>query len=474
MEKSGFFDAVETSPDVWDRSYLAEDFAGYFATFFANGVFPNPSTNLQVLQTEQSSMQVQLNVGKAYINGYIYENTAAKTFSIDVADGVLDRKDAIVIRWDKQERAIYSACIKGTPSVDAQAPTLTRTADYWDICVAIIHVNHGTARIDQSLIEDTRLNQELCGYVTGAISQVDTTTLYTQIQADLSKFQSMSQTEFDDWFEGIKGSLSEDPATALQQQINDILGGTTNVMIQEDYDADANGTVDDSERLGGQLPDYYGKADDTIQLYTYSGDTLTGTGTIGRFKSPISGTKTSFFVKGKQYSTKNGDEASIDLVLNGWYTFILDDTNNTINFKAGGGLSNSKLALATAVASDVVAGKTFYSGNKNLKTGTRNRSQGKYGSFKSLQNEDYTVSLGFKPSKIMFVYAYDGNTNTTILFDADTPDTYKLWSGSRVGITYNNTDSAIYGHIQRTQTGFKFKGYYTSSGNRTIQYMAVS
>ena len=34
-----------------------------------------------------------------------------------------------------------------------------------------------------------------------------------------------------------------------------------------------------------------------------------------------------------------------------------------------GGLSNSKLKLATATASDVLNGKTFYSGDKTLKTG---------------------------------------------------------------------------------------------------------
>lgn len=37
---------------------------------------------------------------------------------------------------------------------------------------------------------------------------------------------------------------------------------------------------------------------------------------------------------------------------------------------AGGGLSKSKLALANAALSDVLSGKTFYAGDKNLKTGT--------------------------------------------------------------------------------------------------------
>ena len=35
-----------------------------------------------------------------------------------------------------------------------------------------------------------------------------------------------------------------------------------------------------------------------------------------------------------------------------------------------GGLSNSKLKLATATANDVASGKTFYAGDKTIKTGT--------------------------------------------------------------------------------------------------------
>lgn len=59
----------------------------------------------------------------------------------------------------------------------------------------------------------------------------------------------------------------------------------------------------------------------------------------------------------------------------------MSETNNGIEVLAatgggqammapGGGLSGGKLALATAETDDVLAGKTYYAGDKELKTGT--------------------------------------------------------------------------------------------------------
>ena len=49
----------------------------------------------------------------------------------------------------------------------------------------------------------------------------------------------------------------------------------------------------------------------------------------------------------------------------------VDTAGKTINFKAGGGLTKAKLALATATETTVFSGKTFYAGDsKELRTGT--------------------------------------------------------------------------------------------------------
>lgn len=242
MEKSGFFNALKSSAGTYDRNYLAEDFASYFSRFISNGVFPNPSTGLQVLANAIPDMSITLQPGYAYINGYTYQNTAPITFEIGIADGVFNRKDAIFIRYDKIGRLISAIKVAGTPGVMAVAPAPSRTSDYWDICVAIIDISAGAVSIQQSNIVDTRMNLDVCGIVTGLIEQVDTTTLYNQVQNDLAQFKSVSQAEFNAWFADINAKLGTEPATALQGQVDKIIAGQTIV-----------GKATSAEKLGDKL-----------------------------------------------------------------------------------------------------------------------------------------------------------------------------------------------------------------------------
>lgn len=249
MEKSSFFNSREG-----DRRYKAEDWASYFASFISNGVMPLPSSGLQVVSGE--NMTIQLREGKAWINGYFYNNTDYHNLTLDVADGVLNRIDRIVIRWDLTARNILSAIKKGTPSASPVAPTLQRDADVYEIAVADVLVNKGATAITQGNITDQRLNGELCGVSAGIIQQIDTTEFNAQLQAwfkeymDLSKqdfdnlvayfnslrlqsdveykafveylnaYKTQSKAEFDTWFETIQAILDENAAGNLLNLIN--------------------------------------------------------------------------------------------------------------------------------------------------------------------------------------------------------------------------------------------------------------
>ena len=209
MERSSFFNA-ELKGEEYDRVYLAEDFARYFASFIGNGVFPNPTTNLQVIAAD-NNMTVKLKSGKGWINGYFYENTDDLVLNVDVADGVLNRIDRVVLRLDFVNREIKAYIKKGAFSSNAVAPTLQRDANAYEIALADIVVNKGIVSIVQANITDLRSDINLCGYVSGVVEQIDTTNLFTQFQS-----------AFDMWFEHIKGQLSEDAAGKIQLSIDEI------------------------------------------------------------------------------------------------------------------------------------------------------------------------------------------------------------------------------------------------------------
>lgn len=205
-EQSYFFDAVLVD-GVYDRAYSAKDLAKYMADVLGNGVLFNTSSALQVFAS--SGMRVQLSMGTAFIKGQRYHNDNTLNLTIPTASGSLDRIDRIVIRLDYPNRKISAIVLSGTPSSNPQAPSLVRTEDVYDICVAEIRVSRGATSITQAQISDTRLQSSLCGVVTGVIEQIDATTLYVQLAQ-----------QFNAWFATIQGQLSSDAAGNLQNQVN--------------------------------------------------------------------------------------------------------------------------------------------------------------------------------------------------------------------------------------------------------------
>ena len=70
-EWSGFFDAHRVG-ESWDRTYLAEDFAKFFAPLVGNGVFAGRSNELQVFQASPANLSVIVSSGQSWIEGYGY------------------------------------------------------------------------------------------------------------------------------------------------------------------------------------------------------------------------------------------------------------------------------------------------------------------------------------------------------------------------------------------------------------------
>lgn len=200
MERCGFFDANLVGEE-YDRVYLAAQFAAYFASFIGNGVYAERSNQLQVVAMPTPQMQVGVEKGQGWINGYWYENTDTMYLPIEVADGVLNRIDSIVLRLGFAERNMWLMVKRGTPAVNPIAPEVTRTADYYDLQLATISIPASSIRITQAQIKDTRMNQDVCGWVTGVVKQLDTTTLFNQFETYFQEFKENNQADYEEWTE---------------------------------------------------------------------------------------------------------------------------------------------------------------------------------------------------------------------------------------------------------------------------------
>lgn len=201
-EKYGFFNAVETSSGVYDRTYNAEDFASYFSKFIGDGVFANPTDGLKV--SAQSGLKVTVKAGSAYIDGYYYELTEDTTLTIQVNSFSYVQTDSVVVRLDKVNRKMSLELKRNNTSV-------SRTSTVKELQLATIKKDVGSSSVSAADITDKRPYNDVCGFVTGVIQQISTSDLFSQFTAI-----------FNEWFDGIKGQLSQDVATSLQRQINDI------------------------------------------------------------------------------------------------------------------------------------------------------------------------------------------------------------------------------------------------------------
>ena len=192
---SYFFNAV-LSDGVYDRMYNAEDVTSYLDKIVGNGVFPNPSTQLQVRAA--GGMVVTVGAGSGWINGHKMINTADLNLTLDASDVLLDRLDAVIFYVDYTTRSMGIAVKKGTLASTPAAPTMQRDSDRWELCLAQIRVRKQVTAITQNNIRDTRGISDLCGIVQGLIQQMDTTTMFAQWQA-----------QFDSWLESVQQELQE-------------------------------------------------------------------------------------------------------------------------------------------------------------------------------------------------------------------------------------------------------------------------
>ena len=227
--KYGIFPGVKigTTDDglpISDRAVDDAYFARYHSMFLSNGVYGKSSSCGQVLAG--SGMELVVQPIDVFINGWYAYDLDPETLTLSAASE--SRTDIVVAQLNIPDRLIKIYVKSGTTD-------LTRTNDIWELCLAQVAISKEQTVIVQSAIRDTRLDNNLCGIVSGIIKQTDPSTLLAQMEswfadqkaADEADFKhwydtftTQSKSDFDTWFAGIKDVLDSNTAGNLLNQIN--------------------------------------------------------------------------------------------------------------------------------------------------------------------------------------------------------------------------------------------------------------
>lgn len=159
-----------------------------------SGVFA-AAQNAAVAAMDTPGMGITVSDGTGWMtdaggNGVVWWNDTEKTsgqklqLEIDIADGVLNRIDRIIVEWKTINYADLPEIkvLKGTASSTAEAPALTNNSTVRQISLARVSVAAGITAITASMITDERLDPAACGLVTDGLS-IDTTTINAQYTA---------------------------------------------------------------------------------------------------------------------------------------------------------------------------------------------------------------------------------------------------------------------------------------------------
>ena len=234
---SGFFDAVDQGNGNYDRIYDAASFAHYFSLLIKNGVFPNPSTGLQVKASSAPNMTVSVQPGSAWINGYYFTLKDTPEVLTIQSNATLFRIDSVILGLNYTSREIKPYVRSSAVSSAPSAVTLQRDGSVYELELARVLVGPGVTQIVQTNITDMRTNTASCGIVAGTIDQIDTTDLFAQYSA-----------AFNDWFEGIKADLGEDVAGNLLTKIQNLEQSKLNISNKATK-AEVEAGTDDSKYM---------------------------------------------------------------------------------------------------------------------------------------------------------------------------------------------------------------------------------
>ena len=156
--------------------YTAEDAELYFSTR-KSGVHDGEDFEITVSGIDNN---VTVGEGIAWIRNTKFSGKVAalkepKTLTLDLADSVYDRIDAIVIQFDASKNGSDVIVKKGTASSAPVAPSVLQTESLYELHIGHVYRKAGATTIGVIDVIDQRRNPDYCGIMFDPVAAIDET-----------------------------------------------------------------------------------------------------------------------------------------------------------------------------------------------------------------------------------------------------------------------------------------------------------
>lgn len=199
---SGFFNSLNN-----DRRYNAEQMSAIFDGVINDGVFANIGTAFTV--SAATGYDVTIGIGRAWFNSTWLYNDAILPLTLEEADVLLDRIDAVVIEIDRSDSVRNGdiKIVKGVPSSSPKNPTMTHTEYVNQYPLAYITRKAGSTSVTQANIK-SMIGTSSCPYITGIL----------QVQ-NIDNIVAQWGAQWAEWF-AAETANSEEQALQMIQEWN--------------------------------------------------------------------------------------------------------------------------------------------------------------------------------------------------------------------------------------------------------------
>ena len=205
---SGFFNSVNH-----DRLYNAEQLSSIFDGIILDGVYENYGEAFKITANSDVENSVIVGTGRAWFDHTWTLNDSQYSITLDPPNEMLGRIDSIVIDVDRRENVRNNAIkyVKGGNSSNPEPPTLIKEELHKQYPLANIRFYPGSSGIISQSNITNKIGSEDCPIVSGVLESINVDMFYSQLNS-----------EFNEWWDGIKDIIGENPVLDLQNQLDEL------------------------------------------------------------------------------------------------------------------------------------------------------------------------------------------------------------------------------------------------------------